>query len=519
MAGSHTLSRSWLSWLSWLASLALCGCAALSPDPAFTATPPPAVQAPAPATEGPSPQTNPAREGLSGLRVLADPLDAFAARVVLIRQATQQLDLQYYIWRPDTTGTLLLGALRDAADRGVKVRLLLDDNGIGGMDGLLAEIDGHPHVEVRLFNPYPIRWFKSLSYLIDFDRLNRRMHNKALIVDSVAAIVGGRNIGDAYFGADDLVDFADLDVMTTGSVLSDMNRSFQAYWDSPLARPLSSLSPAGTADGNALTQRLAALRSDEQTRRYRDAVKDTPLVRELRQNPLAQEWVGIRLLVDPPEKASGQAPPQDWLVTGLHAALGEATRSVDLISPYFVPGEQGTALMAANAARGVRMRVVTNSLAATDVVAVHPGYARRRVDLLKAGVALYELKAEPSRLEPPRPWGLSGSSTASLHGKAFAIDGRRAFVGSFNIDPRSVSLNTEMGLVIESPTLARTLTQTLDSDLPRHAYRLRLAEGEQLEWTEQTATGIVVHHREPEASWWRRVMAWILAWPSIEGLL
>lgn len=515
------LGSSWLASLALASALALAGCTSLPPRP--EPTPPithakltrlqaehTAVAQALHATRTP--------EGLSGLRVLSDPLDAFVARIALIRQAEHQLDLQYYIWRPDTTGTLMLGALREAADRGVRVRLLLDDNGIGGADDLLYEIDGHPLIEVRLFNPFPIRWFKPLSYLVDFDRLNRRMHNKAFIADAAAAIVGGRNIGDAYFGADDLVDFADIDVVATGAVVPDVVRSFEAYWDSPLAYPLSSLAPARRASEGALTERLSTLRGDEHARRYTEAAKDSGLARDLREGAPALEWVRMRLLVDPPDKASGQGPAQAWLVTGLQSALGDAQHSVDLISPYFVPGEQGTELLGTYPARGVALRVVTNSLAATDVVAVHPGYARRRVDLLKAGVLLYELKAEASDARA-HPWNLSGSSTASLHGKAFAVDGQRAFVGSFNIDPRSVSLNTEMGLVIESPTLARTLTQALDRELPQHAYQVRLGPNDQIEWTEQTPQGTVVHHQEPHASWWRRLMAWLMAWPAIEGLL
>lgn len=517
--GSRRMRLRCLPWLIMIALSGLSGCVALPPRPELASSDTSPVVAPPERTSvGQTLRASQAPEGLSGLRVLADPLDAFAARMALIRQAEHRLDLQYYIWRPDTTGTLMLGALREAADRGVKVRLLLDDNGIGGMDDLLAAIDRHPQIEVRLFNPFPIRWFKPLSYLGDFGRLNRRMHNKAFIADSTAAIVGGRNIGDAYFGADDLVDFADLDVLTTGAVVPDVLRSFLSYWDSPLAYPLSSIGSRHPVGQDPLTQRLATLRHDEQTLRYRDAVKDSSVARDLGQGKPDLEWVRIRLLADPPEKASGQGLPQDWLVTGLQSALGEATQSVDLISPYFVPGEQGTALLGAYPARGVALRVVTNSLAATDVVAVHPGYARRRLDLLKAGVTLYELKAVASDVGA-RPWNLSGSSTASLHGKAFAVDGQRAFVGSFNIDPRSVSLNTEMGLVIESPTLARTLTEALDRDLPQHAYRVRLGPGDRLEWTEQTPAGTVVHHHEPDAGWWKRFMAWLMAWPAIEGLL
>jgi len=460
--------------------------------------------------------------GLSGLRALSDPLDAFAARILLSQRAERSLDVQYYIWRPDTTGTLMLSALKEAADRGVKVRLLLDDNGTSGMDALLSSLDKHPHIEVRLFNPFPMRRLKPLSYLLDFQRVNRRMHNKAMIVDASVAIVGGRNIGDAYFAADDTLEFADLDVLTAGPVVGDMSRSFDAYWNSALAYPLAAIIQAPAEEARTahapLKERLSTIQGSEAAQRYQAAVHGTHVARDFTLGLPALQWVPMQLLADPPEKAEGRAPQSQWMATSLHQAMGHAEHSLDLISPYFVPGALGTDLLTAYPARGVHLRVVTNSLAATDVVAVHPGYARRRLALLQKGVQLFETKAD--EVAPPtRPWRLPGSSSASLHGKAFVMDGRRTFVGSFNIDPRSVVLNTEMGVVIDSPELARSLSQGLDASLPHHAYQVRLGPTGRLEWVEHTSTGPIIHHQEPGAGWWRRSLAWLLSWLPIESLL
>ena len=457
-------------------------------------------------------------DGLSGLRTLSDPLEAFAARMLLVRAAERSLDIQYYIWRSDITGTLLLQALRSAADRGVRVRLLLDDNGTSGMDALLMTLDAHPQMEVRLFNPYPQRGFKALGYVTDFARLNRRMHNKALVADTQAAIVGGRNIGDAYFGADPSLGFVDLDVLAAGPVAAEIAASFDGYWNSSLAYPVAVLGEPPSANADALDARVTEVVGLPATARYRQALQDTNLAAQLTAGTLTLEWVPMRLVADPPAKAEGRADPSRWMAADLMAALGRADREVDLVSPYFVPGASGAAALARYPEGGVRLRIVTNSLAATDVTAVHAGYARRRLDLLRAGVHLYELKPDPDALDRPR-WEVLGHSAASLHGKTFALDRQRAFVGSFNIDQRSIRFNTEMGLVIDSPALASTISRSLDRWLPTNAYQLRLGDGQRLEWVERTNAGEVVHHEEPHASVWRRVLTSLLSLLPIEWLL
>jgi cardiolipin synthase C len=468
--------------------------------------------------------------GASGVVALSAPRDAFAARVLLMRAADRSLDLQYYIWHADTTGVALLEEVRRAAGRGVRVRLLLDDNGIAGLDPDLAALDAHPDIEVRLFNPYLQRGFKALGYLSEFERLNHRMHNKSLTADTQATIVGGRNVGDVYFGADPDLAFVDLDVLAVGPVARDVARAFDEYWNSASAYPARSI--IGAPDARAMQSldgRLAALRESEAAASYAAAVARTPLLDQLLAGRLALEWVPARVFYDPPAKAVGAVADADLLLGQLMLAVGGARRELDLVSPYFVPGETGTAALARLAAQGVRLRIVTNSLAATDVTAVHAGYAKRRKDLLRAGIRLYELKPDPDAAKPAedpkkpdaRGSGLSltGSSGASLHGKTFAADGERVFVGSFNLDPRSTRLNTEMGLVIESQVLAALHHSTLDRKLPAIAYELRLTADGELEWIEQTDAGELRHRSEPKAGLGRRVSVRILSWLPIEWLL
>jgi putative cardiolipin synthase len=460
-------------------------------------------------------------DGRSGLRALSDPLEAFAARVLLVRAAERALDVQYYLWRPDITGTLLLKELDQAAERGVRVRLLLDDNGIAGLDPMLAALNARAQIEVRLFNPFPNRNFKALGYLTDFARLNQRMHNKALIADAQAAIVGGRNVGDAYFGADPALDFADMDVMVAGPIAAEVAGSFDAFWNSPLAYPLEVLLKPSPDAQAPLTARAAEIARLPDTTRYAQAVRKTDLAAQIESGALRLDWVPMRLISDPPGKVGGTADPSTWMATDLTVALGPAHREVDLVSPYFVPGAGGTAALASHAARGVQLRIVTNSLAATDVAAVHAGYSHRRADLLRAGVKLYEFKPGSERERGPG-WWPGGSSAASLHGKTFSVDRKRVFVGSFNVDPRSVHLNTEMGLVVESPALASAIADGLDRQLPSQTFELRLGEGERLEWIERSETSEtseIVHLTEPRASLWRRLLVALLSVLPIEWLL
>jgi putative cardiolipin synthase len=462
-----------------------------------------------------------AHPALSGIYPLAEGRDAFAARALLAHRAERSLDLQYYIWRNDLTGVLMLDALRSAAARGVRVRLLLDDNNTAGLDPTLLALDRDPNIEVRLFNPFVLRGWRSLGYLTDFARLNRRMHNKSFTVDNQVTIVGGRNIGDAYFGAADDVLFADLDVMAIGPAVQAVSQDFDRYWNSPSAYPIAALvddAAIETEAAPALAERAEALRKTPVAQAYLEALRTLPFVEQLAQRRLPLEWGEARLVSDDPDKVRGAGPAQARVGVRLRALLGEPQRQLDLVSPYFVPGKETTAALASIAANGAAVRVLTNSLEATDVAAVHAGYVKWRRELLRAGVTLYELRREGSEQKQRRAGGF-GSSASSLHAKTFAVDRRRIFVGSFNLDPRSLDLNTEMGLVIESPALASALDARLSAAMPQHAYRVRLRPDGKLVWIEQTEEGVIEYADEPGAGFWTRTAVRILSWLPIDWLL
>ena len=463
--------------------------------------------------------THPGRTGIHPLR---EGSDAFAARVLLAAAAERSLDAQYYIWHGDQVGYLLFEALWQAAGRGVRVRLLLDDLNTGGLDATIAALDAHPNIEVRLYNPIVERNARGLNFLTDFTRVNRRMHNKSFTVDNQVSVVGGRNIGNEYFGAGGGVLFADLDVIAVGAVVHDVSKEFDLYWNSASAYPARSfVGTAGPETAAALEARFASTRADPDSVAYIDAVRATPIVRDMLGRTLAFEWTTARVVHDDPAKTLDAAASADVLLfPELVKAMGRPERTLDLVSPYFVPGDGGTAALVALAGRGVSVRVLTNSLAATDEPAVHAGYGKRRPELLAAGVKLYELKPTATRDLRDGQAGSRSGSMSALHAKTFAVDRRRIFVGSFNFDQRSAHLNTEMGLVIESPALAQALAGAFEADVPRVAYEVRLAPGGRgLEWVERTATGETVYDVEPATSWLLRSKVQLMSILPIEWLL
>jgi putative cardiolipin synthase len=461
-----------------------------------------------------------AHPGLSGVYPLAAGRDAFAARALLARSAERSLDLQYYIWRKDLTGLLLLDALRSAAARGVRVRLLLDDNNTAGLDPVLAELDRDPNIEVRLFNPFAMRSWRSVGYLTDFVRLNRRMHNKSFTVDNQVTIVGGRNIGDEYFDAAGDLLFVDLDVMAIGPVVQAVSRDFDRYWNSQSAYPISSL--LGAADVQAagtLAQEIGRLRGQPAAQAYLEAIRTLPFVEQLAQRRLELEWAHTHLISDDPAKVLGDARPQARVAVKLRDLLGEPKRQVDVVSPYFVPGKETTRAFADMARQGVKLRILTNSLEATDVAAVHAGYAKWRRELLESGVSLFELRRVADDGKPKAHAGSIGSSGSSLHAKTFGVDGKRVFVGSFNLDPRSIELNTEMGFVIDSPALAHELDSRLTNAMPGGAYEVKLEPDGKLVWIERTETGVRRYDTEPGTSMWKRAGVRVLSLLPIDWLL
>ena len=453
--------------------------------------------------------------GRSGVYPLLDSRDAFAARVLLARAAERSLDVQYYIWKDDLSGRLLVEALHRAADRGVRVRLLLDDNGIAGLDETLAGLDGHPNIEVRLFNPFVNRGARWLGYLTDFSRLNRRMHNKSFTADNQATIVGGRNVGDEYFDAAEGLVFVDLDVLAVGPVVKEVSADFDRYWASGSAYPAARLlAPAKPG--------FHAPAPGEGAAKYMEAVQRSPFVRDLLERRLPFEWASTQLVSDDPAKGLGEAPHDGTLSHDLRQLLGDPKKEVDLVSAYFVPAEAGTEMFGEWAKRGVKVRVLTNSFEATDVSVVHAGYVKRRRKLLESGVILYELRALSRTPQPAAGHlvGSSGSSAASLHAKTFSADRAHVFIGSFNFDPRSAHLNTEMGVLIHSPALAQRIADAFDSGIPQRAYQPRLEPSGEIYWIElREGSKVVRHDVEPGTTLWQRLAVRLLSLLPIDWLL
>ena len=454
----------------------------------------------------------------SGHYPLADGRAAFAARLALINSAQRSLDLQYYLWHDDNAGRLLAAALYRAAARGVRVRLLLDDNNTRSLDPLLLTLDAHPNISVRLVNPFMQRRWRILGYLGDFPRLNRRMHNKTFTADGHIAIIGGRNIGDEYFGSGDGVLFADLDTLSIGPVTTAIADDFDRYWNGAAAYPVALIIPgSGSRTAPALPDSATALPDSATARAYLRALdRDDPVAR-LRDGSLPLYWGPTTLHSDPPDKLLGKTALSATLLADIGPVLSKTTRELIIVSPYFVPTAEGAAGLIAIAGRGVRITILTNSLAASDVAAVHSGYAKYR-RLLAAGIRLYELKPGAT-ISASGHGGITGHSGASLHAKSFAADGRYVFVGSFNMDPRSAALNSEDGILIDSPALAGDFARHLAANLPTPAYAVSLDDNGRLQWQSLENGRTVIYTREPASSWLRRSSTIILSWLPVEWLL
>ncbi len=457
--------------------------------------------------------------GQSGIVELRDGRDAFAARVLLADAAEHTLDLQYYIWRNDMSGALLFAALCRAADRGVRVRLLLDDNNTAGLDAFLGALASHPNIKVKLFNPFRRRRWRPLEYLTDFARLNRRMHNKSFTVDGQVTIVGGRNIGDEYFDAHQALSFVDLDVMAIGPVVSDVANDFERYWQSESARSAESvLGRARAASVREVIAAAASVIEQPAAVAYVNALQSCAFVHDLLAGSVGYRWAATRLVSDDPAKGLGRQRPRGTMLERLVDTLSVPQRELQLISAYLVPTRAGERALSELARAGVKVSILTNSLEATDVPIVHAGYAKRRRKLLQASVVLYELM-RTSRVRSRRGSRLTGSSGSSLHAKTFAVDSSRVFVGSFNLDPRSASLNTEMGLVIESPELAAQIATAFSEEIPGRSYRVSLEASGKLQWAEHHESGARVHTTEPGTTWWKRAGVALMALLPIDWLL
>ncbi|WP_022704987.1 phospholipase D family protein [Pseudorhodobacter ferrugineus] len=454
-------------------------------------------------------------QGKTGVAQLQHGKSAFAARIVLANVAVSSIDVQYYAWRADLTGYLLLDALQRAANRGVRVRLLLDDSGTTGLDPELAALNAHPNIEVRLYNPFNLRRFKRLSHLFDFFRLNRRMHNKSFTVDGHATIMGGRNVGNEYYGTGNSVLFFDLDVLAIGAIVSEVSADFDKYWAAPCVH-LASLVLGQNHSADPIAKGLARFEGDPQYADYCNLTESAEFESALAKGDLGLEWAHVLLISDDPVKGEGAVPREDLLAVRLMKAVGKIETKFDGISPYLVPGRAGVNAFAKLTAKGVSVRMLTNSLDATDMLPVHAGYAKRRMQMLRRGVGLFELHAQPGTKIPKAKIGPFGSSGSSLHAKTFAVDGKRIFIGSFNFDPRSTTLNTEMGLLIQSEDMANGLHSAFDQGLAGIAWRVE-KRGLRLVWIAPESGEVCKH--EPGTTLVRRIAIALIGWLPVEWLL
>lgn len=468
---------------------------------------------------GPDPEEN-------SYLLLGDGLDALVARAVLASYAVKSIDAQYYLLHNDTVGALFIDQLLKAADRGVRVRLLVDDMDMAGRDTASAVLDSHPNIEVRLFNPFGRNTSRLFQYISGFGTLTRRSHNKSFTVDSIATIVGGRNIGDEYFVADPALAFLDLDVLAVGPAAALVAGSFDLYWNHELSYPIVTLVET-LPTAAQVREKKAAFRE------YIEQQRETVYFKNLTESNLAKAKRGIsvdlhkgkgrgEVVWDHPDKLLSFGDQANMLLADLKPYLEGAEKELLVISPYFIPGSKGIEFFRKLRDRGVRVVIFTNSLSSTDVSVVHAGYAKYRRELLKMGVELYELNRDFSGDESNKNWKFY-ESKASLHAKCFVIDRTTTFIGSLNLDPRSVIQNTEIGMIIESEPIASEIAVFIDREISTLAFRLELEAGYQgtsyLIWR-----GVVDGQQrslkaEPYTSFWQRFMVGLMRLLPIESQL
>jgi putative cardiolipin synthase len=489
-----------------LASLLLAGCATgpLPRGPVATAAPA--------AASGPLHDAVTAlglAPGESAYRLVAGGEDGFVLRYLTAQRASTSIDAQYYMWHDDLTGRLLAGELFAAAERGVRVRVLVDDLYAQGLEDDLANLDAHPLLEIRVFNPFRARRTmlgKAFSFLGSGGALNHRMHNKLWIADGSVAVVGGRNIGDEYFGANDRFNFGDLGVLLAGRAVTDASAQFDTYWNSDVVVPLAAFARVTDADA-AFAEARAAFAEHRDQATGTDYARHLGVLREAEALGLrlGDAWRGnaVTMLADDPAKAQRGRDRPMLMLRAIEALLQRSEREAVVVSPYFVPRRYGTDALTGLVGRGAAVAVLTNSLAANDVAAVHGGYSRWRRPLLEAGVVVHELK--PIGSEPVA--SSLGSSRASLHTKAVVVDRRLAYVGSFNFDPRSAQLNTESGVLIDDPRFAAAVLAQYEAAIaPARSWRVHLVDG-RMRWTSEVDGRELTVDHEPDASLGRRMTA------------
>jgi putative cardiolipin synthase len=448
--------------------------------------------------------------GETGGYLLKSGLYAFVGRALSANLAEKSIDVQYYMFHQDTVGQLLIHKLLQAADRGVRVRMLIDDIYGSDADDVWTALDAHPHIDVRLFNPFARNSAKALQFITRFKDVNYRMHSKTFTVDNQVTIVGGRNIGDEYFDADPNLAFTDLDLLAVGTAVPEVSKEFDQYWNSEYAYPASVLSsPASPEQLADLKTKMDRFSRQEAAAKYIDALKNSDLAKSLRAGSAKLKWGQAKVLHDSSEK---KAHDENWktelLISQLWPYMEKVTDELIIVSPYFVPGKKGADALCMLSEKGVTVRILTNSLASNDVSAVHAGYSKYRKQLLKAGVVLYELDEEIRHKQEKKFTWLPGLSKSSLHAKTMALDRRAMFVGSMNLDQRSLHINNEIGILFLNPEMAEESARSFDQKIEKVAFRLELHKGsdgrESIRWHGQRDGKEIVYKSEPYVGFWKK---------------
>lgn len=461
--------------------------------------------------------------GKSGFVLLDSGEEAFTSRNAMTQVAEKTIDVQYYIWEDDITGAILINQLIKATERGVRVRLLIDDVNSGGRDFGLAKLDTLANFEVRLFNPFENRSFQAFEFIADMSRLNHRMHNKSFIMDNTFAIIGGRNIGNKYFGVSSDINFRDLDVLAAGPIVKDISHSFDVFWNSEWAIPIKAINKTQPS-AKEIQQGLQGLQE------YIENHNEFPYPIDRTQAEIYQRmnaskdrliWADAEILYDDPAKKIGTDTGYQGIIPHLRQWVDETQDEILIESAYYIAGSGGAKRVRELHDKGIKIRVLTNSMATNDVAAAYVFYAKYRKELVENGVELYELR--PDMNAQRKFWSLLASkSSASLHTKVIVFDRTKTFIGSFNLDPRSVDINTEIGLLIDSPELAEQVIAYMDvGTRPTDSYRLMLEKEDQeddgkLVWISEQDGKEVRGYSNPKSGFWRPVTAWFISLFPIE---
>ncbi|MEJ2526292.1 MAG: phospholipase D family protein [Desulfuromonadales bacterium] len=456
-------------------------------------------------------------QGASGFAIIRYGRPALTARVALADLAEKTLDVQYYIWEADATGRILAERLVRAADRGVRVRVLLDDINLSGRDARIAALDAHPNIHIRLFNPFTRRRLRALDFITDLGRVNHRMHNKVMVMDNTIALVGGRNVGAHYFEAHDKSNFRDLDIVGIGPIVREVSDVFEYFWNGEWSVPISRIVERPFDDRDHL-EAIKDIRSQIEADNYPFPLDfDVEALLEKLDDVIDEMvWAKGKVVWDDPA-AIYEGRSSGTMNEALYERLQTLKEELLIESAYFVPRQRGVEVAKALENLGVRVRILTNSLAANDVLAAHAGYSKYRHALIDAGVELFELRPDPGPVEKKI---VSTESQAALHTKAIVFDRKDVFIGSFNLDPRSAAINTEVGLYVESSEIARQVIDYMDEGVSAdNAYRVIVDDSGKLRWVIDIQGERISHTKDPNSTWLQRLLATFIRLLPVEHQL